>query len=163
MNTPDLAPELAILSPRTGFPTISYDVFQTIEDPFIRRHIAAKNRIIRTDAYNRTMTHLSGADSMRDTPAVFTMTFRKAANGSYNVVCGVRQKLEEILSAPITQAELDFAAAFYADQKAKGGNGYFDQEMWQQVVDNGGHMPLTIRAVADGTLMKPGEPVMSVE
>ncbi len=166
MNTqataPLLPPEIAMLSPRAGFPAISYDIFQTIRDPELRRAIATKNRVIRTDAYNRTMIHLD-VPELRDALAVYTMTFRKAANGTYNVIYGVRNKLEEILSAPITQAELDFAEKFYEEQAAKGGNGYFDKKMWQEVVDNGGMMPLTIRAVEDGQLMRVGEPILSVE
>jgi len=35
------------------------------------------------------------------------------------VVDGIRSALKDILGVQITQAELDFAKAFYADQKAK--------------------------------------------
>ncbi|MDR0860993.1 MAG: hypothetical protein LBO09_08780 [Candidatus Peribacteria bacterium] len=34
--------------------------------------------------------------------------------------------------------------------------------MWQEVVDNGGYLPLTIMAVADGTALKAKEPAMVV-
>jgi nicotinic acid phosphoribosyltransferase len=34
--------------------------------------------------------------------------------------------------------------------------------MWQEVVNNGGFIPLDIKAVADGTVLKPKEPVMLV-
>jgi hypothetical protein len=55
-----------------------------------------------------------------------------------------------MLSTPITQQELDFAKEFYADQAKRGGNGYFNAEMWQEVIDkHQGYLPLTISAVAD--------------
>ena len=34
--------------------------------------------------------------------------------------------------------------------------------MRQEVVDNGGYIPLTIKAVEDGTVIRPKEPVMTV-
>jgi nicotinic acid phosphoribosyltransferase len=34
--------------------------------------------------------------------------------------------------------------------------------MWQEVIDNGGFIHLDIKAVEDGTVLKPKEPVMLV-
>jgi hypothetical protein len=68
-----------------------------------------------------------------------------------------------MLSTPITQQELDFAKEFYADQAKRGGNGYFNAEMRQEVIDkHQGYLPLTISAVADGTVLKAKEPAMVV-
>ena len=40
------------------FPAISYEEFEVINDMELRKNIVSKNKIISTDAYNRTMNHL---------------------------------------------------------------------------------------------------------
>ncbi len=142
------------------FPEISYQEYQQISDLQVRRDIAKKNKIIQTDAYNRTMNHLKGEKSYKR--ETFSLLFRRSPNKQYIVVDGIRSTLKDILWIKITQWELDFAKAFYADQKARWGNGYFDADMRQDVVDNGGFIPLDIKAVEDGTVLKPKEPVMLV-
>ena len=91
-----------------------------------------------------------------------TLSFRRSPNKIYNVVDGIRSTLKGILGIKITQWELDFAEAYYADQKAKWANGYFNKQMRQEVVDNGWYIPLHIMAVDDWTVVKVKEPVMSV-
>lgn len=142
------------------FPEISFEEYQQITDLQIRRDIAKKNKIIQTDAYNRTMNFLKGEkSSKRET---FSLSFRRSPNKQYVVVDGIRSTLKDILWIKITQAELDFAQAFYHDQKIRGGNGYFDAKMRQEVVDKGWFIPLDIKAVEDGTVLKPKEPAMLV-
>jgi hypothetical protein len=41
-----------------SFPEISFDEFQAIDDLELRKEISKKNKILSTDAYNRTMTYL---------------------------------------------------------------------------------------------------------
>ena len=41
-----------------SFPEISFQEYREIDDMEIRKEIAMKNKILSTDAYNRTMTHL---------------------------------------------------------------------------------------------------------
>lgn len=142
------------------FPEISYQEYQQITDLQVRRDIAKKNKIIQTDAYNRTMNHLKWEKSYKR--ETFSLSFRRSPNKQYVVVDGIRSTLKDILWIKITQWELDFAKAFYADQKARWWNGYFDADMRQDVVDNGGFIPLDIKAVEDGTVLKPKEPVMLV-
>ncbi|MDD4151516.1 MAG: nicotinamide phosphoribosyltransferase domain-containing protein, partial [Candidatus Gracilibacteria bacterium] len=145
-----------------AFPEISFVDFEKIEDLKIRKDIAKKNKIVSTDTYNRTMNFLKG-DEKKGEFEVYTMTLRKSPNGFYNVVYGIKKIVDDILSLPISQIELDFARDFYANQKNAGGNSYFDKAMWQKIIDeNNGFLPLTIKAVEDGTLMKPGEPIMSI-
>lgn len=142
------------------FPEISYQEYQQITDLQVRRDIAKKNKIIQTDAYNRTMNHLKWEKSYKR--ETFSLSFRRSPNKQYVVVDGIRSTLKDILWIKITQAELDFAKAFYADQKARWWNGYFDADMRQDVVDNGWYIPLDIKAVEDGTVLKPKEPAMLV-
>ncbi|MEI6118066.1 MAG: hypothetical protein WCP92_02135 [bacterium] len=43
-----------------AFPEITFEEYQTITDLHVRKDIAKKNKIIQTDAYNRTMNFLKG-------------------------------------------------------------------------------------------------------
>lgn len=145
-----------------AFPEISFEDFEKIGDLKIRKDIAKKNKIVSTDTYNRTMNFLKW-DDKKETNEIYTLTLRKSPNGFYNVVYGIKKIVDDILSLPITQNELDFARDFYANQKNAWGNSYFDKAMWQKVIDeNNWFLPLTIKAVEDWTLMKPGEPIMSI-
>jgi len=144
------------------FPDITYDEYQQISDEQVRQDIAKKNKILQTDTYNRTMNHIkwSAKSNLVET---FTFSMRRAPEwSSYIVVDGVRKMIKNLFSYPITQAELDFAKDFYTNQQKKWGVGYFDEKMWQDVVDKWWYMPLLIRAVPDGTLVHPGEPVITV-
>lgn len=143
-----------------AFPKITFDEYQEITDLQIRKDIAKKNKIIQTDAYNRTMNFVKWERSRKQ--ETFTLSFRRSPNKQYVVVDGIRSALKDILEIQITQAELDFAKAFYAEQKTKWGNGYFDEQMRQEVIDNGWYIPLNIKAVEDGTVIRPKEPVMVV-
>ena len=142
------------------FPEITFEEYQQITDLQVRRDIAKKNKIIQTDAYNRTMNFLKWEKSYKR--ETFSLSFRRSPNKQYVVVDGIRSTLKDILWVKITQWELDFAKAFYVDQKARWWNGYFDTNMRQEVVDNGGFLPLDIKAVDDGTVLKPKEPAMLV-
>lgn len=145
-----------------AFPEINFQDFEEIQDLRIRKDIAKKNKIVSTDTYNRTMTHLKWEEK-KNTMETYTMTLRKSPNGLYNVVYGIKKIIDDILLMPITQNELDFARDFYANQKNAWGNSYFDKAMWQKVIDeNNGFLPLSVRAVEDGTVMKAGEPIMSI-
>lgn len=144
------------------FPEITFDEFRAIADDDVRLDIARKNKVISTDTYNRTMGFIKGPRGLR--PEAYTLTFRRASQGAFLVAGGVRRAVQEALGPGITRAEVDFARDFYADQAARGGNGYFDEAMWRAVVEeHGGRLPVTVRAVADGTVLLPGEPVLGVE
>lgn len=144
------------------FPAITYAEYRDIPDDDVRLDIARKNKVISTDTYNRTMNHIKGPRGRR--PEAYTLTFRRSANGRYLVANGVRRAVKDALAPTFTHGEIDFARDFYADQQARGGNGFFDEAMWREVVDrHGGRLPLRVRAVADGTVLLPGEPVASVE
>jgi nicotinamide phosphoribosyltransferase len=147
---------------RFAFPEISFGEFQKIGSLDLRKEIAGLNKILLTDTYNRTMAHTRGARGKK--AETYTMTFRKSlCEGAPIIVYGVRNIVKRILARPITSAELEFAREFFEDQAEKGGNGYFDYESWKEVVEeNGGYLPIEVRAVEDGTAVRPGEPVLSV-
>jgi nicotinic acid phosphoribosyltransferase len=145
------------------FPQISYDEFEEIDELDVRRDIVEKNKLLRTDAYNRTMAWLKGNEKSLE-KETYTLTFRRSPNNEYNVVHGIRKLVKYLLEYPILQHELDFAADALAAQAERGGNSHFDKELWQKVIDeNDGYLPIKIRAVEDGTILRPGEPAMSIE
>jgi hypothetical protein len=41
-----------------SFPEITFKEFEALDDMELRKDIAQKNKILSTDAYNRTMTYL---------------------------------------------------------------------------------------------------------
>jgi len=41
-----------------SFPEITFEEFEALDDMELRKEIAQKNKILSTDAYNRTMTYL---------------------------------------------------------------------------------------------------------
>ncbi|MCK9272449.1 nicotinamide phosphoribosyltransferase domain-containing protein [Candidatus Gracilibacteria bacterium] len=145
-----------------SFPEITFEEFEALDDMELRKEIAQKNKILSTDAYNRTMTYLKGEKKSRQ-KETYTLTFRKSPNKVSNVVYGVRNIVKKLLGKKFTQAELDFASDYYEQQVKKGANGYFDKKMWQElVVDAGGYLPVEVKAVDDGTVLRVGEPVMSI-
>lgn len=144
------------------FPDITYREYQDITDEQVRQDIAKKNKILQTDTYNRTMNFIKGPvrSNLIET---FTFSMRKAPEWStYIVVDWIRKMIKNLFWTPITQRELDFAKDFYADQWKNWWVWYFDAEMWQKVIDKWWYMPLLIRAVPDGTLVHPKEPVLTV-
>lgn len=144
-----------------AFPNISFDEFQAIDDMAVRKDIAKKNKVMSTDTYNRTMTFLKWEKGSK--VETYTLTFRKSPNKSYNIVYGVRNAVKKILGMPITQVELDFAQEFYAGERERWWNAYFNRAMWQSVIDeNNWFLPLEIKAVDDWEVLKPNEPVMSI-
>ena len=144
------------------FPEITFSEFDSIYDMEVRKDIVSKNKIISTDAYNRTMTYLKWEEKSR-MQELFTLTFRRSPNKVFNIVYWVRNIIKKIIAKKFTQAELDFAADFYDGQKNAWANGFFDKALWQSVVDNWWNLPLKIKAVNDGTVLKVWEPVMTVE
>ena len=144
------------------FPHISYEDYQQITDEQVRQDIAKKNKILQTDTYNRTMNYIKW-DTKSNLIETFTFSMRRAPNwSSYIVVDWIRKMIKNLLWTPITPQELEFAKEFYKDQKEKWWVWYFDEKMWERVIENWWYMPLYIRAVPDWTLVHPGEPVLTV-
>lgn len=134
----------------------SYKDFTELPD-FERMRIVANNPILNTDTYNRTMDHLHGPEGWRK-EETYTLQMRRSPFG-YLVVAGVENSVDEITAKPITDAQLDFAEAFYADRHIP----MFNRTMWQEVITkHGGRLPIEIHGAPDGTVMLPGEPILRV-
>jgi putative nicotinate phosphoribosyltransferase len=157
------------------FPKISYDDFKTL--PFTaQRDLIARNRIVNTDTYNRTMAHLSESiftklpentadlasskTSKLGPQATFVLQLRRSPF-EYLVSCGVEDMVESLTLLPITQAELDFAKEFYSKHSNLK---FFNEKMWQEIVDkHDGLLPFEIRGLKDGNIVLPSEPLFTVK
>lgn len=66
---------------------------------------------------------------------------------------GLQAFIKEYLMLPVTQADLDFA------ERVIGLHGTpFNKDGWQYIIDvHGGRLPIEIEAVAEGTVMAPGD------
>ncbi|MBS0626741.1 MAG: DUF5598 domain-containing protein, partial [Verrucomicrobia bacterium] len=139
-----------------GFPNISYSEFKQLPE-LVRREIMSKNRILQTDTYNRFMNDIKGVDWNKH--EVYVLQLRKSSD-KYLIANGIQTQIEKILTLPITQEELDFAEEFYKEANVR----CFNKQMWQSVIDDHqGYLPINVYAVADGTAVLPGDPVLRVE
>lgn len=144
------------------FPEISFAEFQAIPYLDERKEIAKRNKILRTDAYNRTMDYIKW--DRWNWNEVFYLSLRKSPNNKFNVIYGIKNIVDEVLRTPISQNEIDFAKDFYAYQASKWWNGKFNPERWQKIVDEQNWMlPLKVSWVADWTILRPWEPALRVE
>ena len=145
-----------------SFPEISFAEFQNI--PYIdeRKEIVSRNKILKTDAYNRTMDYIKG--ERWDKIETFYLSLRKSPASKFNVIYWVKSIVDEVLRNPITQKELDFAKDFYKYQTAKWWNWKFNSQRWQRVIDKNNWMiQVKVFWVDDWTILKAGEPALRVE
>lgn len=151
-----------ILNLNREFPEISFDEFQSI--PYIdeRKKIVKKNKILRTDAYNRTMDYTK--EEKWNQIESFFLSLRKSPNTKYNVIYWVKSIVDEVLRTPFSQNELDFAKDYYEYQTEKWWNWKFNPDRWQKVInENQWMLPIKVFWVEDWTVLKPWEPAIRVE
>ncbi len=128
---------------------------QEIQYDYERMEQAAKNRIINTDTYNRTMDYLRGPEGWRE-EETYVLQMRRSPHG-YLVACGIEDAVNELVTQPITQEELDEAEQYYAANNVP----FFNKDMWQAIIDeNDGFLPIEIYGARDGTVVLPGEPLI---
>ncbi|CDT54107.1 putative Nicotinamide phosphoribosyltransferase [Vibrio coralliirubri] len=70
-------------------------------------------------------------------------------------VFGVHRFIQEFLAKPITQEQIESAAAL--------ANEYFPREFWESILEQGGYLPVKITALPEGSLVKAGEPIYLIE
>lgn len=84
---------------------------------------------------------------------------RKATKHSSQVVmAGIQYTINQYINIRITAADVDEAAIEIAEQ-----GGIFDRTPWDKIVnEHGGKLPITIRALPEGTVVPVGVPMVSV-
>ncbi len=152
-----------------SFPQISYDEFESLPQYF-KRELMLRNRITNTDTYNRTMATLltdrewevapDEAEKLKLLGGEGTLTLQmRRSPFNYIVVCGVEEMLDQLLSIKISKEELAFAEEYYK----RTANPNFNAEMWRYVVEEcDGRLPFEIHGVRDGSVVLPGEPLLTV-
>lgn len=151
------------------FPDISYDEFRALPK-VAREELISRNRIISTDAYNRVMDHLLSQRLIEGTqqqglplsvataPASYALQLRRSPF-PYLVACGVEDAVERITSQPVSREEYDFAVEYHEREQVP----FLNRELWQWVLEaKGGMLPIEIHGVPDGTVVLPGEPLLTV-
>jgi nicotinamide phosphoribosyltransferase len=140
-----------------------------------KRKIFKTPRLLLADAYT------VGSDKFQSAKAkeksVYYITYRRILNhinpDVYNegdnriIFNGLGRILEELFYEPITHEEIDEAKRFLATFKVtmQGLAEYeFPEEMWRRVVDEfNGRPPIKIKAMPEGSVVYPNEPVIQVE
>jgi nicotinamide phosphoribosyltransferase len=115
----------------------------------------ASNLILNTDSYKAShwLQYPPGTTGM--------FSYVESRGGKYErtVFFGLQMILKEYLSTPITHAMVDEAKAFFAAHGVP-----FNEAAWRYIVDtHGGFMPVTIRAVPEGTVLSTHHVMMTVE
>lgn len=105
--------------------------------------------------------------------SVYNLTFRRAPSAAWPglasdgrlVMYGMADFVRQCLDLPeaIDPAHTRDVARFMGTRHALGGPLNFDRRPWDRAYDEfGGHLPIRIEAVPDGTAFLPGEPVVQV-
>lgn len=140
-----------------------------------KRKIHKTPRLLIADSY--TISSDLFASEKAKQKSVYYLTFRslleKVNPDLYNkgdnrmVVVGLSRILDYLFYEPITHAEIDEAKRFLADKKVttKGFKEmYFPEHLWREIVDKyNGRPPIRVRAVLEGSIVYPNEPVVIVE
>lgn len=104
-----------------------------------------KNLCVNTDSYKASMFKQYPAGSE------IVFSYIESRGGLYDstVFFGLQAFIKEYLLTPVTQADVDYAAKFWALHGEP-----FNKEGWEYIVNElGGKLPIKIRAVAEGTVV----------
>lgn len=114
------------------------------------------NLILATDSYK--MTHW--AQYPAGTTGVYSyLEARKGATYPETVFFGLQPLLEQ-LAQGITAEDIDTAERLIDFHI---GPGIFNRKGWEHILDSGGHLPVRIKAVPEGTVVPVGNVLMTVE
>lgn len=140
-----------------------------------KRKIHKTPRLLIADSYTISSNIFASEDAKEK--SVYYITYRKTLDKInphlYNkgdnriIFTGLSRILDYLFYEPITHQEIDETKRFLADKKVttKGFKPMpFPEEMWRKVVDEyNGRPPLKIRAVREGSVVYPNEPVVIIE
>lgn len=139
------------------------------------RKIHKTPRLLISDSYTISSNIFASEDAKEK--SVYYITYRKTLDKInphlYNkgdnriIFTGLSRILDYLFYEPITHEEIDETKRFLSDKKVttKGFKPMpFPEEMWRKVVDEyNGRPPLKIRAVKEGSVVYPNEPIAIIE
>lgn len=140
-----------------------------------KRKIHKTPRLLMADSYTISSELFASEDAKEK--SVYYITFRrileKVNPHLYNkgdnriVFTGLSRILDYLFYEPITHKEIDETKRFLADKKVttKGlKEMYFPEHLWRKIVDEyNGRPPIKIRALKEGSVAYPNEPVVVIE
>ncbi len=117
--------------------------------------LSLDNLLLNTDSYKAShwLQYPPGTDA--------TFFYIESRGGLYDrtVFFGLQAILKQYLSKPITHADIDEARDLYAAHGEP-----FNEAGWRDIVDRlGGHLPVRIRAVPEGTVVPTHQALVTIE
>lgn len=140
-----------------------------------KRKIHKTPRLLISDSYTISSNLFASEDAKEK--SVYYLTYRRVLDKInpilYNkgdnriLFTGLSRIIDYLFYEPITHEEIDETKRFLADKKVttKGLKPmYFPEELWREVVDKyNGRPPIRIRAVKEGSVIYPNEPVVIID
>lgn len=140
-----------------------------------KRKIHKTPRLLIADAYTIS-SDLFASDKAKE-KSVYYITFRRIlekidptlyAKGDNRIVfTGLSRILDYLFYEPITHEEIDETKRFLADKKVSTTGFkemYFPEHLWREIVDKyNGRPPIKVRAMQEGSVVYPNEPVVVIE
>ena len=118
-------------------------------------HASLQNLLLNTDSYKAShwLQYPPGTD------ATFFYVESRGGVHDRTVFFGLQAILKEYLSKPITHADIDEAREVFAAHGEP-----FNETGWRDIVDRlGGHLPIRIRAVPEGSVVPTHHALMTIE
>jgi nicotinamide phosphoribosyltransferase len=115
------------------------------------------NIILGTDSYKVSHSKISKPGTTE------VYSYFESRGGIFDeiVFFGLNYILKRHLSTPITQSDVEEAATFFKDHF--GDEKLFNREGWEYIIkQHGGKLPVSIKAVPEGTLVEPKNVLMTV-
>ena len=113
------------------------------------------NLLLNTDSYKAShwLQYPPGTD------ATFFYVESRGGLHDRTVFFGLQAILKDALARPVTHADIDDAAAVFAAHGEP-----FNEAGWRDIVDRlGGHLPVRIRAVPEGSVVPTHQALMTIE
>lgn len=125
---------------------------------------------IKGDAYTVTGELIASKEAVARSTYNFTNrrspkdAFPEVAQDSRMVLYGLTDFIRTHLTQPLTHKQLDKCVRFMKTANIMGGPLQFNENTWRRVIaENGGYLPITIRALPEGSTFFPNEPVIEVQ
>lgn len=126
--------------------------------------------IMRADAYTIASDDFVSKSAKFNSVYNYTNRYSPAdavpevASDSRMVFYGLTEFIRTHLTQPITKEDVDNAEAFMKRAHSFGGPLNFNRDVWDGIVeDHAGYLPISIKAIPEGSVYYPNQPVIEVE
>jgi nicotinic acid phosphoribosyltransferase len=116
--------------------------------------------ILDVDTYKTS--HWQMYPDAKSMTAYFTFRGPLTTEDERIVFFGMRYLFETVISHRVEQFEVDEAAEYLKTHGVAKSAMNWPQHLWQKVVDNGGYIPVKVKALRDGTVVYPQIPCFSL-